>query len=260
MGVAVAQFVEPVRTSRTFEAAIENILEGIERAHLRQDDRLPTEQDLAGQLGISKPTLRQALRVLERSGLLRVRAGKGGGIFMASDVVPVDAITHNVAVEAGDAVDVLLGRRVLEGSTTIVAGLHATEEDFAGIERTIELMRRNLGDRPRVMGANAMYHRAVVRASHNKTLQSAMRHIESELAPIRDTYVGGRAKDEKALEIHERQLDAMRRRDLRTLAVVLDEHYRMLEESFAQALHREWSDLFGEVSEQTLRLAAPPGS
>ncbi|MGH3061345.1 MAG: GntR family transcriptional regulator, partial [Gaiellaceae bacterium] len=49
-----------MRTSRTFEAAIENLLEGIERAHLRQDDRLPTEQDLAGQLGISKPTLRQA--------------------------------------------------------------------------------------------------------------------------------------------------------------------------------------------------------
>jgi GntR family transcriptional regulator, transcriptional repressor for pyruvate dehydrogenase complex len=258
--VSVALFVEPVRTSRTFEAAIENLLEGIERAHLRQDDRLPTEQDLAGQLGISKPTLRQALRVLERSGLLRVRAGKGGGIFMASEVVPVDAITHNVAVEAEEAVDVLLARRVLEGSVTIIAALNATEEDFAGIERTVELMRRNLGDRPRVMGANAMYHRAVVRASHNKTLQSAMRQLEIELAPIRDTYVGGRAKDEEALEIHERQLDAMRRRDLRALAAILDEHYRMLEESFARALHRDWDDLFGHVSEQTLRLAAPPAA
>ena len=70
-------FVEPVRTSRTFEAAIENLLEGIERSRLRLDDRLPTEEQLAGQLGISKPTLRQALRVLERSGLLRVRAWEG---------------------------------------------------------------------------------------------------------------------------------------------------------------------------------------
>ena len=51
-------FVEPVRTSRTFEAAIENLLEGIERARLHLDDRLPTEEQLAGQLGISKPTLR----------------------------------------------------------------------------------------------------------------------------------------------------------------------------------------------------------
>jgi hypothetical protein len=85
-----------------------------------------------------------------------------------------------------------------------------------------------------------------------------MRQLESELAPIRDTYVGGRAQDEEALEIHERQLEAMRSRDLRALASILDRHYRMLEESFARALHRDWDDLFGEVSEQTLSLAQQP--
>ena len=256
MGVVV--FVEPVRTSRTFEAAIENLLEGIERARLRQDDRLPTEEQLAGQLGISKPTLRQALRVLERSGLLRVRAGKGGGIFMASEVVPVDAISHNVAVEAEDAVDALSGRRVLEGAVTVMAARAATEEDYAGIERTNELMRRSIGDRPRVMGANAMFHRAVIRACHNKMLQSAMRNFETELAPIRDSYQGGRENDEETLAIHERQVDAMRRQDLKALASVLDEHFRMLEDEFARALHRRWEDLFGEIAEQTLRLGADP--
>ncbi|HEU4450868.1 MAG TPA: FCD domain-containing protein [Gaiellaceae bacterium] len=258
--MALAVFVEPVRTSRTFEAVIENLLEGIERARLRTDDRLPNEQELAGQLGISKPTLRQALRVLERSGLLRVRAGKGGGIFMAAEVIPVDAISQNVAVEEEEAVDVLLGRRLLEGSATVLAALRGTEEDFAGIERTVDLMRRNLGDRPRVMGANAMFHRAVVRASHNKTLQSAMRHTESELAPIRDSYVGGREQDERTVEVHERQLEAMRERDLRALALVLDEHFRMLEESFARALDRDWEDLFGDVAAQTLRFGSPPAA
>jgi GntR family transcriptional regulator, transcriptional repressor for pyruvate dehydrogenase complex len=256
LGVVV--FVEPVRTSRTFEAAIENLLEGIERSRLRLDDRLPTEEHLAGQLGISKPTLRQALRVLERSGLLRVRAGKGGGIFMASEVIPVDAISHNVAVEAEDAVDVLRGRRVLEGAVTVLATGAATEEDYAGIERTNDLLRRNIGDRPRVMGANAMFHRAVIRASHNRTLQGAMRNFETELAPIRDSYEGGRENDEETLAIHERQVEAMRRGDLKELAAVLDEHFRMLEVEFARALHRKWESVFGEVAEQTLRLGASP--
>jgi GntR family transcriptional regulator, transcriptional repressor for pyruvate dehydrogenase complex len=256
--VSVVVLVEPVRTSRTFEAAIENLLEGIERSRLRLDDRLPTEEQLAGQLGISKPTLRQALRVLERSGLLRVRAGKGGGIFMASEVIPVDAISHNVAVEAEDAVDILRARRVLEGAVTVLAARAATEEDYAGIERTNDLLRRNIGDRPRVMGANAMFHRAVIRASHNKTLQGAMRNFETELAPIRDSYQGGRENDEETLGIHERQVEAMRRGDLRELAAVLDEHFRMLEVEFAGALHRKWESLFGEVAEQTLRLGAPP--
>jgi GntR family transcriptional regulator, transcriptional repressor for pyruvate dehydrogenase complex len=251
-------FVEPVRTSRTFEAAIENLLEGIERSRLRLDDRLPTEEQLAGQLGISKPTLRQALRVLERSGLLRVRAGKGGGIFMASDVVPVDAISQNVAVEAEEAVDVLRGRRVLEGAVTVMAARAATEEDYAGIERTNDLLRRNIGDRPRVMGANAMFHRAVIRASHNKTLQSAMRNLEADLAPIRDSYQGGRENDEETLAVHERQVEAMRRGNLKELAAVLDEHFRMLEVEFARALNRKWESLFGEAGEQTRRLGTTP--
>ena len=251
-------FVEPVRTSRTFEAAIENLLEGIERARLHLDDRLPTEEQLAGQLGISKPTLRQALRVLERSGLLRVRAGKGGGIFIASEVVPVDAITHNAAVEAEDAVAVLRGRRVLEGAVPVMAAHAATEEDYAGIERTNELLRRNIGDRPRVMGANAMFHRAVIRASHNRTLQSAMRNLEAELAPIRDSYQGGRENDEETLAIHERQVEAMRAKDTKALADVLDEHFRMLELEFARALDRRWASLFGEVAEQTQRLGTKP--
>ena len=250
--------VEPVRTSRTFEAAIENLLEGIERSRLRLDDRLPTEEQLAGQLGISKPTLRQALRVLERSGLLRVRAGKGGGIFMASEVIPVDAISQNVAVEAEEAVDVLHGRRVLEGAVTVMATRAATEEDYAGIERTNDLLRRNIGDRPRVMGANAMFHRAVIRASHNKTLQSAMRNLEADLAPIRDSYQGGRENDEETLAIHERQVEAMRRGDLKELAAVLDEHFRMLEVEFARALNRTWESLFGEAGEQTRRLGTTP--
>ena len=77
-------FAEPVRTPRTFEAATEEILAAIARARLRSGDRLPNEGDLAQQLAISKPTLRQALRVLERSGVLAVRPGKGGGILVAS--------------------------------------------------------------------------------------------------------------------------------------------------------------------------------
>ena len=67
--------VEPVRATRTFEAAIEHLTEAIERAGLRTGDRLPKEGMLAEQLGISKPTLRQALRVLELSGLVFIFHG-----------------------------------------------------------------------------------------------------------------------------------------------------------------------------------------
>jgi DNA-binding GntR family transcriptional regulator len=98
----------------------------------------------------------------------------------------------------------------------------------------------------------------VIRACHSKSMQSAMRNLEGELAAIRDTYQGGRENDEETLEIHERQVEAMRRRDMKALAAVLDEHFRMLEENYAEGLNRKWEDLFGEVAEQTLTLGATP--
>jgi DNA-binding FadR family transcriptional regulator len=237
--------LEPLRATRTFEGAIERIVEGIERARLRRGDRLPTERDLAVQLGISRPTLRQALLVLERSGLLDVRLGKGGGIFVASDLVPFDAISSAVAMEEHSAVDVLRARRVLESAVIGYAAQTATEDDYREIERTIDLLAAHLGDRPSVMRADAMFHRAVARASHNGALQGALRVVERGLAPLRDAYSGGVATDEQTLDVHRRQAHAMRRRSGRALDRVVDEHFRMLEQAYAQAIGRSWDELFG---------------
>ena len=235
----------PLRATRTFEGAIERIVEGIERARLRRGDRLPTERELALQLGISRPTLRQALLVLERSGLLDVRLGKHGGVFVASDLVPFDAISTAVAVEEHSAIDVLRARRVLESAVIRYAALTATATDWDEIERTIDLLREHLGDRPSVMRADAMFHRAVARAAHNRALQSALRVVERGLAPLRDAYSGGVERDQRTLDVHRRQTDAMRGGDLPALDRIVDEHFRMLEELYAQAIGRSWEELFG---------------
>ena len=242
--------VEPIHTTKTFEAAIRNIVEGIERSGLTAGDRVPNETELAAQLGISRPTLRQALRVLQHAGLLQVRAGKGGGIFITAEVIPAVAISRSVALEEEAVIDVLRARRVLEGAITFVTMQFGAPEDFTAIERTVHLLGQNLGDRSAVMEIDAMFHRAVIRACHNQALQSAMGEIGPQMAPIRDTYKGGRSDDRRTLEIHTRQLEAMRKGEVRELALVIHEHFSMLEEEFANAIDRRWEDLFG-------RLAAP---
>lgn len=242
--------VEPIRTTKTFEAAIRNIVEGVERSGLTTGDRLPNETELAAQLGISRPTLRQALRVLQHAGLLQVRAGKGGGIFVTSEVIPAGAISRSVALEEEAAVDILRARRVLEGSITFVSMQFGTPQDFTAIERTVELLGENIGDRSAVMEVDAMFHRAVIRACHNQALQSAMGEVGALMAPIRDTYKGGRSDDQLTLDIHKRQLAAMREGRAQELARVIHEHFSILEEDFSEVIGREWDDLFG-------RLAAP---
>jgi GntR family transcriptional repressor for pyruvate dehydrogenase complex len=235
----------PVRSTRTFEAAIASILEGIERGRLRRGDRLPPERQLAAELGISVPTLRQALVVLARAGVLDVRPGKSGGIFLVSDLIPTEAISYAVALEEDAAIDALRARRVLEPAIALHATQVATDEDYVELERTIDLLREHVGDRPLVMRADAMFHRALVRACHNHTMQEAMQVVARGLAPIRDAYLGGVETDRRTLDVHARQFDAMRARDDQALRTILDEHLQLLERPFAKAIGRRWGDLFG---------------
>jgi GntR family transcriptional regulator, transcriptional repressor for pyruvate dehydrogenase complex len=236
---------ETIRTVRTFETAIEHIVEGLERARLRRGDRLPNEAQLANQLGISKPTLRQALLVLERAGLLDVRLGKTGGVFVASDLVPTDAISTAVALEERAIVDVLCGRRVIETAVVHYAIEVADAGDYAELERSIDLVRAHLGDRTAVMAADAMFHRVLVRACRNETMRAAMRVVERRIAPVRDAYSGGLYWDAHVVDVHSRQVAAMRAQDLAALEPVLEVHYRMLEDAYCSALGKDWSRLFG---------------
>jgi DNA-binding FadR family transcriptional regulator len=95
------------------------------------------------------------------------------------------------------------------------------------------------------MRADAMFHRALVRSCRNETIRAAMRGVARGLSPIRDAYSGGVAYDRRTLDVHRRQIDAMRRHDADALEHVLDDHFRMLETQFAKGIGRRWSDLFG---------------
>jgi GntR family transcriptional regulator, transcriptional repressor for pyruvate dehydrogenase complex len=236
--------IEPIRATRTFEAAIEHLVEAVESSRLRAGDRLPSEADLAAQLGISKPTLRQALRVLELSGMLTVRRGKAGGIFLASDVVPAVAVSSAVKVEESAAIEALHARRVLERAVAIEAAAVATAHDYEELEHTVSLLELHLGERPFVMRIDAMFHRALVRACHNTTIETAMRGVARGLAPIRDAYPGGVERDAETLDVHRGQLAAMRAGDPDALDAVLDRHFRMLESSFATGIGRDVDALF----------------
>jgi GntR family transcriptional repressor for pyruvate dehydrogenase complex len=239
-------FVSAVRSTRTFESAIDHIIEGIERARLRQGDRLPNESELAKQLGISKPTLRQALRVLERSGLLTVKQGNAGGIFLASEYLPTEAISSNVATEEHSVLETLRSRRVLESAIAYEALVVATADDLAEIERTVDLLVTSGIGSAQLLRADIMFHRAVARAAHNRVMEEALQVVYRHLAPTRDAYTESVEEAALVLKIHRRQLDAMVARDRDMLETALDFHFRFLEDRLAKQLGRPWSELFAE--------------
>jgi GntR family transcriptional repressor for pyruvate dehydrogenase complex len=203
------------------------------------------EGDLARQLGISKPTLRQALRVLERSEVLSVRPGKGGGIFVASDLLPYDVVSVNVGLETENVTEILRGRRILETGVAHEASATASATDVGELQRTIVLLQAGGAAPKRFVRADAMFHQALAHATHNRLLVEAMRLVARQLAPLRDMLLGDAGDVERMADIHSRQLRAIRNRERDALDAVLDEHFHLLEDRFAESLGQTWDTLFG---------------
>jgi GntR family transcriptional regulator, transcriptional repressor for pyruvate dehydrogenase complex len=85
-----------VRQIRAFESIIEQVEKAILQGGLSAGDRLPSERELQGLLDVSRNTLRESLRVLEQKGLIEIRKGNRGGIFVKE--VNADSMTESLAL------------------------------------------------------------------------------------------------------------------------------------------------------------------
>ena len=219
----------PVRTRRTFEEALEQIAEAIRAGDLKKGDRLPSERDLSAQMQISRPTLREAIEVLVDSGVLRVRPGPSGGMFV-DEVVPIDLLQERRQLRVNEVAQLLEARRLLEPQVAQLAALYGTEADFLAMERTIALQREATADHLRSLQLDLRFHLQMARATRNDTIVSLMRTVLRQLEIARDMALHG-AQDEAdlAIAIHERTLMALRRRDAKAIAHAMDEHMRFLE-------------------------------
>ncbi|WP_156753329.1 FadR/GntR family transcriptional regulator [Actinokineospora pegani] len=108
-----AAFFRPVRAGNAFEETVERMLQAIRLGVAAPGTRLPAERDLAVRLGISRVTLREALRALQEAGFVESRRGRYGGTFVraAPDPPPPPQPAADLAAELAD---VLTLRAVLE--------------------------------------------------------------------------------------------------------------------------------------------------
>ena len=231
---------EPVRTRRTFEEAAEQIAHKVRTGDLRVGDKLPGERALAVQMEISRPTLREAVRILVEAGLLEVRRGPGGGMFVAADVVPVELVRQKSTMRVGEVAAVLEARRLVEPRVAQLAAVRATEDDFLALERSIEAMRRicergyTPEDEDRFLQLDVQFHLALARAAANPTVEELMRTLIRRLEIARDMAMHAPAVPEWTIEVHERTLAAVRSGDLAEVEAVMDEHLGQLERTWEQ--------------------------
>src|SRR5919197_564696 len=133
---ALAAVFKPVQPPTTFEETVERLGTAIRLGLLVPGSRLPPERDLAGQLRISRSTLRSALTTLVQSGHLVSLRGRSGGTFVAEQPpLSEDAVDLNEEAWA-----VLDNRVAIETGATILACERAEPEQLDRLDELVERM------------------------------------------------------------------------------------------------------------------------
>lgn len=228
---------KPIRTRRTFEEAVEQIARAISSNELRVGDRLPAERVLATQMAVSRPTIREALKVLADAGVIEIVGnGRGGGAYVRSDFVPANLLEEHANLRVGEVTGVLVTRRLLEPRVAQLAAIHATEADFDRIQRTIDLQAGALGERSRFLALDMRFHLQVAQAAHNGTIEALMRVLVRRLEMVQDLALRNKAEAawETALRDHARVLEAIGSRDPVAAETRLIEHLAILEDAWTE--------------------------
>jgi GntR family transcriptional regulator, transcriptional repressor for pyruvate dehydrogenase complex len=229
----------PVQTRRTFEEAVAQIAERITLGELHPGDQLPSERTLAQQMQISRPTVREALKLLADAGVVEVRPGARGGAVVLDGYVPREVLRRKSDLRVSEVGGVLEARRLLEPRVAQLAGLHARDTDLDAMERSIEGQRRIAGSgeqflasEDRFLQLDLQFHLAIAKATGNSTVVSLMRSLLRRLEIARDMALHSPPVVEWSIGIHERTLSAIRAGDMDEIEAVMDEHLSALERTW----------------------------
>jgi GntR family transcriptional repressor for pyruvate dehydrogenase complex len=176
--------VEQPRVSLT-QAAIDQIKDMIVRGELRPGDRLPIENELAARLGLSRGSLREAVRALALMRVLEVRQGDGTYVTSLEPELLLQSISFLTELnQEATLVQVLDARRMLEAGAVMLAAHFATPEELATLERLVDEMPGC--ETVEAFVENDMeFHRVIAVASRNDVVVALLDNLSSRTARAR---------------------------------------------------------------------------
>lgn len=214
---------------RTFEEVVSRIREQIASGSLRVGDKLPAERELATRFGVSRNTIREALRSLEHAGLVRLRKGATGGAFIAGATEAVSAAFGDLyRLGTIRPAHLTEARIVISSEVARLACERRDDADLAVLEDNVRRTREaaEQGDLMRRANINMEFHVLLARAARNpvllfvtEALLDITRHYVQALGPMPNRF---------ALESRGRMLEHLRVRNAEAAA---DEMRRYMQET-----------------------------
>lgn len=219
--------LSPVKRPRLSSEILTRLQQGIRDGMLSVGDKLPSERELAESFGVSRNSVREALRALEALGVIEVRHGDGTFI-QAPDVASLLSPYFNVLQEKQTFLrEVLEFRRLLEPSLARLAAERATEHDLERLEAILGDHEGQIKNNESVVEVDLAFHRAIAHAAHNHVIQSTFELLSTTMQDFR--YLWGEGRPARSAKAHRAVFAAIKGRDSNAAAQAMEEHIRVVE-------------------------------
>ncbi|MFJ2741130.1 FadR/GntR family transcriptional regulator [Streptomyces sp. NPDC087440] len=221
----------PLKGGSVTQRAIESIKAMITDGKLAPGQRLPTERDLAVRLGISRSSMREAIRALTVLGVLESR--HGSGIYVtnleAGDLLDTFGMVAEISPQHR-LVEFLEVRRILESTATALAAARITEPQLAQVAVHLDTMRE-ADDPEEFLAADMAFHRTITQAAGNEALAAIVEGLSSRTFRAR-VRRGHQEADAfaRAREEHTRIYQALVSRDPEAARVAAASHVGAVED------------------------------
>jgi GntR family transcriptional repressor for pyruvate dehydrogenase complex len=212
------------------ERVVEQITFAIRSGVYGVGDRLPSLEQMAAELQVSKPTVGEAIRLLAVNGIVRARRGVNGGVTVLDDLIPPGLMRLTCARAEVDLRQLVDARRPVETQLARLAARRADVAALHEIEAAVVRVetREGLGA-CELLQIDHAFHYAMARAARSELLASYQHQVLEGIAVAVHEVLASRDHRPLVADIHRRTFEAIRGGDLEAVDAVMDEHLGHLE-------------------------------
>ncbi|MEW6545793.1 MAG: FadR/GntR family transcriptional regulator [Bacillota bacterium] len=211
------------------------IVSMISTGRLKAGDRLPPERELASELGVGRPAVREALRALQMMNILEVRHGDGTYVTSLQPGSLIEPYRMFLSLGVMTIEHLFEARRVLEAAVAEFAAQRITQDELAALRKCISQAAEALDDPRRFLEADLRIHSVIAQASRNPVLMAIMESIGSLLRASRELTVTLPGVRERALSDHRLIVDALEARDAKQSSKLMAAHVDAIRDALTSA-------------------------
>jgi GntR family transcriptional repressor for pyruvate dehydrogenase complex len=232
--------LKQVDSRRLYQQIADQIRTLIKDGNFPTGTRLPPERDLAQQLGVSRPSVREALIALEVEGSVEVRMG--AGVYVSA---PLERAPEATAAMGESPIELMQARAALESTVIMLACARVAPEALAALRRALDDMRSAIVQNRSPLVHDREFHLLIAGMTGNSVLERLVGELFDERHSPISSQLRVRSESSQtwnqALHEHEAILNALQNRDMLGAQTAMYAHLNASQNRWVESNQQEWS-------------------